>query len=280
MVASLAMPVRSTPEMILAALPAFALLCVTESRAQVSYPATIEQFEVASVKRANPSERGQFHMSGGALIIHAATLRLLLQFAYGVMDFQISGGPSWIDNERYDIVAKPNDKEKLAQTTTEPPSGLIDRTRLRLQALLADRFHLMFHRGTKEMTAYALVVSKNGPKLKDTHAQMGEDHLQRGNGELKATNLQMRMLAVTLGRQVGRVVLDETGLKGTYDFELTWVPDRTATSPFAPSDAPAPSSDGPTIFTALQEQLGLKLEPKKEPIEILVIDHVEKASEN
>lgn len=244
-------------------------------------------FEVASIKPSDPFGRGRFQITpGGTLNVEASTLNLLIQFAYDVRDVQISGAPDWVSNLRYDVLAKPGDAPNGPSETNQ--SG-VELMRARLQALLEERFNLRLHRDKKDLPAYALVVAKRGPKLKeDPSSDTREGSMQRGRGHLKAIKIDMRFLAITLSRQVYRVVLNETGLQGTYDFELTWTPDaglgRSSGAAIAGTGqtqaVAASGSSEPAIFTALQEQLGLKLEAKKEPVEVLVIDHVEKPSEN
>ena len=149
------------------------------------------------------------------------------------------------------------------------------------QALLADRFKLSFHRETKEMPVYELVVAKNGPKLQTSTA--GQAQIRMGRGTLTAQKTSLNLLANNLSQNVGRVVIDKTGLTGDFDIKLEWTPeDGERMGPprdngETPPSAPAP---GLSIFTALQEQLGLKLEARKGPVEILVIDRTEKPSEN
>lgn len=147
----------------------------------------------------------------------------------------------------------------------------------RLQSLLESRFQLKVHRETREMNAFALVVAKSGPKLKET-ADGIPSRMARGTGRLNGQAIDMRFLAIWLSRFVERTVIDETGLKGAYDIELVWTPDLHPPSPGA--DPPASDRDGPSIFTAFQQQLGLKLESKKGPVEFLVIDRAGRASEN
>jgi bla regulator protein BlaR1 len=233
-------------------------------------------FEVASVKPSDPNARGQFrYLPGGTVVIRGVTLPLLIQQAYDVKDFQISGGPAWMPSKRYDITAKTGD---VANASPTDPA----RMRLRLQALLADRFHLQLHRESKELSVYTLVMAKNGPKLKEDQAADPAGRMFRGIGQLKGEQVDMRFLSVWLARLVGRPVGDQTGLKGTYDFELNWVPDSSqgrlsGPEPGAGSERGLTPADqnSPSIFTAIQEQLGLKLEPRKGPVEILVIDHME-----
>jgi len=152
-----------------------------------------------------------------------------------------------------------------------------------VQQLLADRFKLAVHRETKELPAYALVVAKSGPKLTATKDTGGGKGTSSGDGHLTATGLTMARLAQTLtqilSRELGRVVIDKTGIVGEYDLSLTWTPDdRSAAAANTSKDTP--DLPGPSIFTALQEQLGLKLESTKAPVETLVIDHIEEPSAN
>lgn len=250
-------------------------------------------FEVASIKPAATDARGTMirMMPGGGLTVTNATLRLLLTLAYDVRDFQVSGGPGWVGSERYDINAKaerspssdpvPEDPRKM---TDEQRKTNQEQMRQRLQALLAERFQLAIHRETKEAPVYALVVAKNGPKLQES--KEGGPRLMMGRGQLNGQGALMEMLATVLSNQLGRPVLDKTGLQGKYDFKLEFTPDPgQAAGPFGglapgPDAPPPPDPNGPSIFAAIQEQLGLRLDSQKGPVEMIVIDRVEKASEN
>lgn len=205
--------------------------------------------------------------SSGGLTATNATLKFLITFAYDVRDHQISAGPSWFDTERYDIVAKgPIDHPTVAQN------------RQMLQTLLADRFQLRLLRETKELPEYALVVEKNGPKL---HQPEGAGNGMRiGRGRITTQAISMDHFAGNLGKLLGRTVVDKTGLQGNFAFTLEWTPDASQPMGVLGPSPAVPDDSGPSIFTALQEQLGLKLEPQKGPVEIFVIDHVEKPSEN
>ena len=281
------------------------------SAAAFAQQAAQPQFEVASIKPSDPNDRRMmFRMTpGGGINLHGVTLNALVQQAYDVRDFQISGGPGWISADKYDITAKP---ENGSGETPADPRQLNDeqrktfqeQTRLRLQALLTDRFQLKIHRETKELPVYALVVAKNGPKLKQNAGEnsgLGKGMMRMGPGQFVGQQASLAFLVQSLAQMLGRTVLDQTGLKGTYDFELNFAPDQSKGVMFAgpgPSDGapapppppgagpgmnkepPPPDSSGPTIFTALQEQLGLKLESQKGPVDIIVIDRVEKPSEN
>jgi uncharacterized protein (TIGR03435 family) len=249
----------------------------------MSSPATLAQssapggkrsgFEVASIKASKPGGgRGTSLLTDpvGRFTAENATLRTIIAFAFGVRDFQMSGGPSWLDSDRFDIVAKPEATSNPAQV------GQM------VQSLLADRFNLKFHRETKVMPVLALVVGKNGPKLKQTKpeddASRPNRGFQGGRGELTALGSDMGALATRLSAVLGRPVIDRTALTGKFDFKLQWRPDNRVQMK-SPDESVADSETGPSIFTAVQ-QLGLKLEDQKGPVEFIVIDSVEKPSAN
>jgi bla regulator protein BlaR1 len=245
-------------------------------------------FEVASVKPSSPDARGTFirYLPGGGLTVAGITLKTLIGFAYDVRDFQISGGPGWLGSDRFDINARPetsnapeNAPTDFANQTDEQRKTFTEQNRERLKALLADRFQLGLHRETKEQQVYALLAAKNGPKLQPT--KEGKGMMRMGRGLLTGQGVEVAFLATSLSGQLGRPVIDKTGLAGKYDFELKWTPDpgQSADGPFGPLPPP-PDPNGPSIFTAVQEQLGLRLESQKGPVEILVIDRAEKPSEN
>jgi uncharacterized protein (TIGR03435 family) len=242
-----------------------------------------QQFEAASIKPSAPMEMGRVSVGvqmlpGGRISMSGVTVRNLIQQGYGVRDFQIVGGPSWLGSERYDITAKPEG------------AATRDQVKLMIQALLADRFKLQFHRETKELPTYALVVAKGGPKFHESEVvPEGSDkprgtRMSRERGRFSLQSAPVAALANQLGEALGRSVIDKTGLTGNYDFNLEWTPDegserRMMRAPGSESPAAADAA-GPSIFTALQDQLGLKLESTKGPVEILVIERLEKPSEN
>jgi uncharacterized protein (TIGR03435 family) len=256
-------------------------------------------FDVASIKPAAPGQHGRFirGMPGGRLNVTNMPLKELVQLAYKVQPFQITGGPAWFVSESWDITAKPD---------TDPGPNQIP---LMLQALLADRFALKFHRETKELPVYALVAGKPGDKTPGlTESKPGScteidpaagpppmpapgqtpttkpcGRIMMGLNTLDATAQTLDQLATMLSRTLGRTVIDKTGLSGKYDIHLEWTPDESQMSQIQlPPDAPRPTFDpaGPSLFTAVQEQLGLKLESQKGPVEVFIIDHAEKPSEN
>jgi uncharacterized protein (TIGR03435 family) len=234
--------------------------------AQTAPPA----FDVISIKptEGQPRNSGFRRASPGMLNATNVTVRFLVEFAYDVRDDQISGGPAWLDSARYEIVAKPADDADPKESTRL--------LRPRVQRLLADRFHLVLHRETKEMPVLVLTLSPKGPKgLHETKAA-STDFVNNGH-HLDCQRVSMAVFAKEfLARQTGRTVTDATGLTGDFDFTLDWSPDDTAASP----DAPAAAQSFPPFFMALQEQLGMKLEQRKGPVEVLTIDRAEKPAEN
>jgi bla regulator protein blaR1 len=256
-------------------------------------------FEVASVKPSGTNDRRIMIQiqPGGSFRTSGSTLKMLVTFAYDVREFQVSGGPGWINTDRFDIVAKA-ERSSAAETLPDDPRKMTeeqrktvgDQMRERLQALLTDRFQLTLHRETKEQSVYALVIAKSGSKLQASQAKEADGprgRMMMNRGELSGEGVPLEMLTRTLSSQLGRTVIDRTGLKGNFDFKLTWTPDpgQSAAPPSGgpPSGAdapPPPDPNGPSVFTALQEQLGLRLESQKGPVEMLVIDRVEKPSEN
>ncbi len=232
-------------------------------------------FEVAAIK-PNHSGAGNsgFRRAGaGELNAINITLKRLIAYAYDLQDYQITGGANWLESERYDILAKPPSGEALPSTNTERTAQL----RLRVRALLSDRFQLTFHKTTKELPIFVLLVGKNGPKLNE--AKAGDMELLTNGHHLTCRKVPVeRFAGVFLQGQLRRSVIDKTGLQGDFDFTLDWTPDEGPGK--APGAESASPGDAPSFFTALQEQLGLKLEPAKGPVEILVIDRAERASEN
>jgi uncharacterized protein (TIGR03435 family) len=275
------------------------LLCapfifVTEQRG-LAQSSVNPAFEVASIK---PNRSGDLRMGiglapGGRFTGTNVTLRQLISTAYGTSsDSQIVGGPNWMDSDRFDINAKAQ-----GYTGFMPPAQL----GLMLRPLLAERFKLAFHRESREIPIYALVIARAdgqlGPQLRRSDIdcaaliasrsnappqpmpplQPGQTPpcaLQNSGGELVGRGLSITQLVeMGLSRTVDRVVIDRTVLKGAFDWTLKWTPDRMQRSSGASDLAIDPN--GPSIFTAVQEQLGLKLESAKGPVDVLVIDHAE-----
>ena len=209
------------------------------------------------------------------------TVKMLIQQAYQVRDFEVVGGPKWIESNRYDIVARP---AAGGPALPSDPTNFTDQQRetfrqvraAMVRAMLADRFKLKTHKETRNLPVYVLTVAKGGPKFKvsngvnasDPELKPGVMRFNPRSGSLAGTQLDIPYLVETLSRETDRIVLNNTGLDGKYDFALKWSPDPTA------------STDQPGIFTALQEQMGLKLESSKGPVEVVVIDSVETPRQN
>jgi uncharacterized protein (TIGR03435 family) len=210
--------------------------------------------------------------------VRAEPVKNLIYFAYDIKYGYVSGGPSWIDSDRFDIDAKID--ESLAETYKKMNAKeATAQIKLMVRTLLETRFNLKVRLEEKELPIFALVVAKNGPKLK-LSAPPVDGKPVNASWNLSPLHLMIRITAknaelngllaqLMLEPNIGRMVVDETGLKGPFDFEVEWSINPNS-----------PNAVGPDVFTALQEQLGLKLEPKKGPVQTLVVEHVEKPSEN
>lgn len=260
----------------------FNLLIVASSRveAQTENPSATPVFQMVSIKPENSGNgmaRMMFESDG--YNAEGTSLEMLIKDAYGVDDNQISGAPQWIYSEKYDIEAKMDGStaDNLGRLSEDQRKLVHQRM---LQALLMDQFKLTIHHETKDLPVYWLVSAESGPKLHK--AQTGDDYsnglkfrgdaigphrmlMHLDSGQITAIagqGMTLRDLVTQLSARLGREVLDKTGLTGSYDFNLQW------------------TSEASSIFPAIQEQLGLKLESQQGPVDILNIDHVEKPSEN
>ncbi len=233
-------------------------------------------FEVATIKPSKPDEKGRaFLVRGGQFITINTTLLSVIEFAYDLQANEVVGGPDWMASDKFDIAAKP-----------DAPGAPSDKQwKSMVQKLLADRFQLRFHREKKEMSAYVLTVAKNGPKL--TKSQGDPNGLPglffHDLGALYVQNATMEDFTHLMQSAVlDRPVVDQTGLQGRWNFVLKWTPDESQFGGLG-MKVPPPSNAAdapPPLFTAIQEQIGLKLEARKAPVEVLVLDHVEKPSPN
>ncbi len=256
------------------------ILSMPEVRAQTqstsSKPLT---FAVATIKPSNPNGMGTRWGPGpgGGLFITNFNLKLLIAAAYDVRAFQISDGPGWITDEKFDIQAKPDPQEaKDPLKLNDTQQGqFIENNRERMRNLLADRFKLVVHIERKVMPVYALILAKNGSKLASSD-EASEYQMRSGGGTMESTKITMPELGFYLANIVGRPVVDRTGLTGKYNVKL----ESSDLSGQGSLKEPAPNDTAPSIFTALQEQLGLKLESAKAPVDMIVIDSVEKPSAN
>lgn len=222
------------------------------------------QFEVASIKVNLTDSRASSAGTdpGGKFNATNMSLKDLIAYAYGVRDFQITGVPRELDSVKYDIAARADTRKEMSRDEVEPC----------VRAMLADRFLLRVHRETKEGPVYALVLTKSGPKLTAHTGTAGVTGIGSSSGSGKASiagsKASMAGLADHLAGKVDRPVIDRTGLTGEYDFRLEWAPEQAVDSTL------------PSLFTAIQEQLGLKLEAAKGPVETIVVERASKASEN
>jgi uncharacterized protein (TIGR03435 family) len=245
------------------------LIGVVATVAASAQPPAPNEFEVASVRPNTANDRiVAINVGpGGRFTARGYTLQLLIQRAYGVMGWNITGGPGWIDSDRYDVTAKAMVAGDLTEAQLKPM----------LQALLADRFKLKLHQGSKEMAGYALVVGRGGPKVKASAD--GEEHpdtfRMTGTG-LSGQGITMENLARYVAGKLGQAAVDQTRLKGVYDLKVTWTVETDPSTSGADPRAALQSA----VFGALEDQLGLKLSPQEITVQMLMIDSAEKASAN
>jgi uncharacterized protein (TIGR03435 family) len=231
-------------------------------------------FEIVSIKPANPDERGRLMQSlPDGFRWTNFPIASLVQGAYGtVMESQIVGMPGWVQSDPYDI------ETKVDAETAEAWKKLTYKERWKqegpmMRSLLADRCKLQVHRETRDLPVYDLVIAKGGLKMKESPAD-GKDAETMSSGRMSAHAISTDSLVYGFSSQVGRMIVDKTGLgEKKFDFELKWTPDDRRAADASP-DA------GPDLFTAIEEQLGLKLVPSRGPVDVIVIDHIEKPSEN
>jgi uncharacterized protein (TIGR03435 family) len=233
-----------------------------------------QTFDVATVRpNLTGKSGGDLAASPGTLTIRNLTLRTIIAAAWNVAEYRISG-PQWLEQERFDIVAR----------TDAPVTGEDEMLPL-LQPLLAERFHLSMHRGTRQLNAYVLTVGTNGPKLEAADADGTGLPFKKANksggARIHSGHMTMPQFAEILSRRLGYPVLDMTGLAGAYRVTLEWAAENNVTAgnkvtkPGKTSE-PKPDTDRASIFTALHDQMGLRLQARKAPVEIFVIDHIDK----
>ena len=255
-------------------------------------------FEVASVKANRSGDtNGNLQLQpGGRVNASNMPVRPIITFAYQLAQYQLIGGPGWLNTDRYDLVAKMD--QDVSPATIIPGASTPSPMQVALRNLLEERFKLKVHRETRDMDIYALVMARPGgapgPGLKPTTqdcaaaaaaarrggppptGKPGEPFcgIQGGPGRLRFGGLPATSLAAAFSGAAGRMVVDRTGLTGSWDFELAYAVEARG------ADAPPVDPNAPSLFTAVQEQLGLKLEPTKGPVEVLVIDSIEKPVED
>jgi bla regulator protein blaR1 len=255
-------------------------------------PVEVPKYEVSTIKPGTGDGRIMLMFTPDGVSIAGVPMQMILREAFGTEDDRIVGAPAWVKSTKYDIQAKvdPADAPKLDKLK-------MDERRSMLVPLLVDRFNLKYHHETRVMPLYALIIAKGGLKMReskpddpaenDGHGQ----HMLRymGRGHIESTGTGAPLLARILSEQLGRSVVDKTGLAGNYDFTLQWTPDDAP--PPGPGGAggagggpprgdDASDAVGPSLFTAVQEQLGLKLESDKGPMDVIVIDHIDLPSAN
>jgi uncharacterized protein (TIGR03435 family) len=242
-------------------------------------PAAAPVFAVAAIHidKSDPSARSHILSSptDGHFRAINVPLNMLLQWAFAIPDTRIVGGPSWLGQAKFDIeaTADPSVDDQLRKLTSA--EGRLQKQKM-LQALLADRFQLQVHEESRQLPLYALVLAKNGPKFAPSQVNGTTVDTRRTEISISGSDDTLALLADALARSLGRPVVNQTGLHGRYELDLKWAPDDVS----RPGASGGSDSDSPSLFTAIQEQLGLKLLPQKGPVSVLVLDHVEMPSEN
>ena len=276
------------------------LVNTLSSQAQTPAETPRPAFEVATVKLNTTGEMNAalLRQPGGRFVATNIPLKGLIGYAYRVRPDQISGGPSWINSDRWNVEAK------APEGSVPTPTGPVDMNApdvyaFMLQSLLEDRFQLKIHRETKDFPAYNLVVASGGAKLILSEDQtplsylgaklppppkpgdpMPRGFMTGGPSGISATAVPISNFITFLSQTLQRTVIDKTELNGLYDIHLEWTPEMGQGGPSGPGTPPPPDPSGPSLFTAIQEQLGLKLEATKAPTQIIIIDSAQKPSEN
>jgi uncharacterized protein (TIGR03435 family) len=285
---------------VMMALPSFA----RQESAQQNEPEKADallqsaRFEVVSIHPDDPDgHQMRIMFSNGTLLVNGVTMKRLACLAYGIQDFQMDGGPSWFSSERFAVEAK-TDSQLAGELSKLKDNERMAISKKMVQAMLQDRLKLVVRQDSREMTILGIVVDKNGSKLHE--AKAGDTYpngLKEGDGKgragkmrfsrghLTGQGIKLDSLASLLSEQLNQIVQNKTGLAGNYDFTLEWSPevDRLGGSRPASGEAASSPSDenaGTSVFTAIREQLGLKLEPQKSAIPVYVVESVEKPSEN
>jgi len=245
----------------------FVLICLCQV-----WLSAADVFDVASIRPHDPGDN-RFLVrppSNGGFTAAGTTAKFVLMLAYDVQETQVIGGPGWFATEKWDIEARTDDRAGHS----------VAETRRMLQNLLEQRFSLRLHRETQPLPVYILTLAKNGPKLKTSDPQ-GSTNVQAGGNSVSVQHGELARMTQLLATVLGRPVVDRTGLTGLYDFSLRWddAPIREGGVPGL--DAPAaPGADHGSIFTAIQDQLGLRLEPQRAPIDVIVVDRIDRPSQN
>lgn len=255
-----------------------------QAPAPAAAPAAIPTFDVISVK-PNHSDFHGITLNYTPDGVHATNIPILfvIKEAFALNDDQLFGIPDWVHSEKFDIDAKVLGSDVPAMRTLTH-----DQRRAMLLEILSDRFKLAYHRETRILPEYSLVIDKGGSKLQEF--QSGNDasgapkhagQMKMQNGVITASGIPLEPLTRFLSDRVGRPVIDKTGLTGNYDFTLQWSDDHhDGPPPGADAAPPASAESGPSIFTAVEEQLGLKLQSEKGPVQVVLVDHIEQPTQN
>jgi uncharacterized protein (TIGR03435 family) len=253
-------------------------------------PATVFEYDVASIKlnTSGGTSVGVHNMPDGYSVTNVQ-VETLMQWAFGVQSYQMIAAPEWFKSARYDIEAKMDPAVADALQKLNLDDRRIARQHM-LQALVLDRLKMTIHHETRQLPIYSLVIGKSGSKLQETKPIAPGVPVPRGGVSVRTSRTGSGPMTLTVLHctntelpgifvpHVGRTIIDKTGLTSVYDFTLQFMPDDAAAAPGSTSSVPDPTA--PSIFTAIQEQLGLKLESGKGPVEVMVIDHVERPSGN
>lgn len=239
-------------------------------RSGFSDSSTSSRFQVATIKPSSPEEFRTVQIRGNRFATTNTSVVDLLKYAYGLHEQEIVGGPKWLNTQKFDLVGDP-------ETQIRPSS---DDFKKMVQYLLTDRFHLTFHHEVRDISVFAIVLSKNGAKLtKSTKPPSGIPAVAYAPGRLAVGNATIADLATFLQRfATDRPVVDQTGITGKYDLVLRWTPDELQAVGTRPGNDNNNSLPG--LYTAIQDQLGLKLQEEKRPTQVFVVDRVEMPSEN
>ena len=252
------------------------------SVSQPAVPSVPPAFEVAAIRIDKSDHSARSHIISSPNDSHFrainVTLKSLLQWAFAIPDTRIDGGPAWLNSTKFDIDAAADASVDEQMHSLTSADGRLQKQKM-LQALLVDRFQLKVHQESRELPLYALLFAKDGPKFHPSQINGTTVNTRRGEISVLGSDDTLALLADALARSLGRPVVNQTGLHGRYELDLKWTPDDAR---FGASDGSATAADAslPSLFTAIQEQLGLKLTPQKGPVSVLVLDHVEMPSEN
>lgn len=248
-------------------------------------PPNVPAFDVAAIRENQSDHTARSHIisspNDGRFTAINVPLKMLIQFAFGIPESRILDEPGWINSTKFNIDAKADSSIDDQMRVLSSNEGKAQK-RLMLQALLADRFQLRVHTEARDLPMYVLVVAKSGPKFLELKAN--GTTIDGGNGRIQVQGGEntVALFAEQLANSLGRPVVDQTGIQGRYNIALQWASDDGAATKLGGTQVGTAAVDlpGPSIFTAIQEQLGLKLESRKGLVQVLIIDHIDKPSEN